>query len=42
MKKSLLDYYKEILEKVCFDANLLNKEYPKGNSIPQSIRNTSA
>ena len=29
MKKSFLDYYKEILEKVSFDSNLLNKEYQK-------------
>jgi hypothetical protein len=29
MKKSFLDYYKEILEKVSFDPHLLNKEYEK-------------
>ena len=29
MKKSFLDYYKEILEKVSFDSHLLNKEYQK-------------
>lgn len=29
MKKSFLDYYKEILEKVSFDPYLLNKEYQK-------------
>jgi len=29
MKKTFLDYYKEILEKVSFDSNLLNKEYQK-------------
>lgn len=29
MKMSLLDYYKTILEKVCFDPHLLKKEYDK-------------
>jgi hypothetical protein len=29
MKKTFLDYYKEILEKVSFDPHLLNKEYQK-------------
>lgn len=29
MKKSFLDYYKEILEKVSFDPQLLSKEYQK-------------
>ncbi len=29
MKKTFLDYYKEILEKVSFDQHLLNKEYQK-------------
>lgn len=29
MKKSFLDYYKEILEKVSFDPQLINKEYQK-------------
>ncbi len=29
MKKTFLEYYKEILEKVSFDPHLLNKEYHK-------------
>lgn len=29
MKNSFLEYYKEILEKVSFDPDLLNKEYHK-------------
>jgi hypothetical protein len=29
MKKTFLEYYKEILEKVSFDPHLLNKEYQK-------------
>lgn len=29
MKKTFLDYYKEILQKVSFDPHLLNKEYQK-------------
>jgi hypothetical protein len=29
MKKSFLDYYKEILEKVSFDPKLFSKEYQK-------------
>jgi len=29
MKKSFLDYYKEILEKVSFDQYLFNKEFYK-------------
>lgn len=33
MKKSLLDYYKEILEKVSFDTQLLRKEYQKAKRI---------
>ena len=29
MKKSFLDYYKEILEKVSFDQHLFRKEFSK-------------
>ncbi len=29
MTKKFLDYYKRVLEKVSFDANLFNKEYHK-------------
>ena len=37
MKKTFLDYYKEILEKVSFDPHLLYKEYQKAiKSLDQS------
>ncbi len=37
MKKSFLEYYKEILEKVSFDPHLLKKEYHKAKkSLNQS------
>lgn len=33
MKKSFLDYYKTILEKVSFDPELLKKEYQKAKKM---------
>jgi len=33
MKKSFLEYYKEILEKVSFPPHLLNKEYHKAIKV---------
>lgn len=37
MKNSFLDYYKEVLEKVSFDRDLLTKEY---NKTVQTIDNS--